>query len=175
MPFVQSRTRPDWGHLDGYLARPAETRDLSVAFEALRPGKTLAFRLMANPTKRMSPQDQQDPDRKGGRRDNRYPILKTEDQVKWLIKRGSQSGFVIPAGVNARPDVALTSSPRLTGRQTGNRGNKITVDPVRYDGHLVVTDPEALVAALTAGIGPAKAYGCGLLSLAAARQGAAEP
>ncbi|MEU3273284.1 type I-E CRISPR-associated protein Cas6/Cse3/CasE [Saccharomonospora sp. NPDC006951] len=172
--YVQSRTRPDWGHLGAYLARPAETRELSTAFEALRPGKTLAFRLLANPTKRMSPQEQRDPGRKGGRRDNRYPILKAEDKIAWLVKRGSQNGFVIPSGANARPDVALTSSPRLTGRQTGQRANKITVDPVRFDGHLVVTDPETLADALIAGVGPAKSYGCGLLSLAPPRQGAAD-
>ncbi|ANN17253.1 type I-E CRISPR-associated protein Cas6/Cse3/CasE [Amycolatopsis orientalis] len=46
---------------------------------------------------------------------------------------------------------------------------KITVEPVRYDGHLVITDPAAFSDALVTGIGRAKAYGCGLLSLAPAR------
>nr|WP_246421854.1 type I-E CRISPR-associated protein Cas6/Cse3/CasE [Nocardiopsis mwathae] len=38
--------------------------------------------------------------------------------------------------------------------------------PVSYDGRLIVTDPAAFTAALKEGIGRAKAYGCGLLSLA---------
>lgn len=138
--------------------------------EAPQPGRTLAFRLLANPTKRLRPKDQNAPDRQGGRRDNRYPILKPEDQIAWLINQGNRHGFTIP-GIDTHPDVALTPSPRLTGRQTGKRTNQLTIDPVRYDGHLVVTDPDALTTALTTGIGPAKPYGCGLLSLATPRRG----
>lgn len=37
---------------------------------------------------------------------------------------------------------------------------------VRFDGLLCVTDPETLVEAVRQGIGPAKAFGFGLLSLA---------
>jgi CRISPR system Cascade subunit CasE len=39
---------------------------------------------------------------------------------------------------------------------------------VRYDGTGLITDPEALTQALVAGIGRAKSYGAGLLSLAPA-------
>ncbi|GGI97874.1 type I-E CRISPR-associated protein Cas6/Cse3/CasE [Saccharopolyspora subtropica] len=164
--YVQSRTRPDWNHLGrNYLTRPAEIRDLSAVLEALQPARTLAFRLLANPTKRLRLIDQRAPEHKG-RRDNRYPIRKPSDQITWLINCGKRYGFTIPTGSDARPDVAVTPSPRLTGYQTGKRTNKLTVDSVRYDGHLVVTDPDALANALVTGIGPAKAYGCGLLSLA---------
>lgn len=57
--------------------------------------------------------------------------------------------------------------PTLVGKR--RQAAKITVEAVRFDGHLVVTDPVAFAEAVTAGIGRAKAYGCGLLSLAAAR------
>ena len=40
---------------------------------------------------------------------------------------------------------------------------------VRFDGIGVVTDPDALRAAVLTGIGRGKSYGCGLLSLAWAR------
>lgn len=165
--YVQSRTYPDWAHLNDHLARPAEVRDLSGALDAVQPGRTLAFRVQANPVKRLRLQDQRDPSRQGGRRDNRYPILSQGDQISWLINQGSRHGFIIPAGSDGRPDVAVTPSPRHTGRQNGDRGShKLTVDSVRFDGHLVVTDADALAEALTHGIGPAKAYGCGLLTLA---------
>ncbi|PRX43580.1 CRISPR-associated Cse3 family protein [Prauserella shujinwangii] len=167
--YVQSGTRPDWGHLGDYLARPAEVRELSPVLDALRPGRLLAFRLLANPTKRQHPEHQRDPGWRGGRRDNRYPIRKPEDQLAWLIKQGQRHGFIVPAGADTRPDVAVSPAARRTGRQTGRRANTITVDPVRYDGHLVVTDPDALREALGTGIGPAKAYGCGLLTVAPPR------
>ncbi|TVT61952.1 type I-E CRISPR-associated protein Cas6/Cse3/CasE, partial [Amycolatopsis rhizosphaerae] len=53
----------------------------------------------------------------------------------------------------------------------GNKTDKkpITVRAVRYDGHLIITDRDAFTAALQTGIGPAKAYGCGLLTLAPPR------
>ncbi|GAA4618682.1 type I-E CRISPR-associated protein Cas6/Cse3/CasE [Saccharopolyspora hordei] len=163
--YVQSRTRPSWDHLDGYLSRPAEVRDLSPLLDALQPGQSFAFRLMGNPTKRLRLEDQGDPDRVS-RRDNRYPILKPEAQITWLIKQGAKHGFAIPADTGDRPDVAVTSFPRLTGLQSGQRLNKLTVSPVRYDGHLIITDRDAFIEAVANGVGPAKSYGCGLLSLA---------
>jgi CRISPR system Cascade subunit CasE len=43
----------------------------------------------------------------------------------------------------------------------GNRGGKITA--VTFEGVLNVLDPAALVLLLQNGIGPAKAFGCGLM------------
>ncbi|MFT2020182.1 type I-E CRISPR-associated protein Cas6/Cse3/CasE [Streptomyces sp. 796.1] len=48
----------------------------------------------------------------------------------------------------------------------GGRGTQVTFHSATFEGHLRVTDPEALTAHLLGGIGPAKAYGCGLLTLA---------
>jgi CRISPR system Cascade subunit CasE len=39
-----------------------------------------------------------------------------------------------------------------------------------FEGRLLITDPDALRAALVTGIGPAKGYGCGLLTLAPVRR-----
>lgn len=164
--YVQSRNRPDWEHLGDRLARPAEVRDLAAVLDALRPGRTFSFRLTANPTKRLRPKDQRDQDR-AGRKDNRHPILGATAQITWLVNQGQRHGFIIPACSDAKPDVACTSSPRRTGARGAS--GAITVDPVRFDGHLVVTDTDALAHAITTGIGPAKAYGCGLLSLAPPR------
>lgn len=50
-------------------------------------------------------------------------------------------------------------------------GAPVTLTRVTYNGILQVTDPAALRRALTGGIGPAKAYGCGLLTLAPNRDG----
>jgi len=45
-----------------------------------------------------------------------------------------------------------------------NRAGKI--QPVRFQGVLKVEEPEAVMELVQNGIGPAKAFGCGLLSLA---------
>lgn len=49
----------------------------------------------------------------------------------------------------------------------GTRKAAIRVQPVLFEGRLEVTDVERFRDAIRSGIGPAKAYGCGLLSLKA--------
>ncbi|AYY13725.1 type I-E CRISPR-associated protein Cas6/Cse3/CasE [Actinobacteria bacterium YIM 96077] len=159
--YVQSRTQPNWDGFDQYLKRPADVRELSTTFDTLKSGRVLSFRLIANPTRRRKPE----PGEKR-RADTRYSLKDPEEQISWLVNRGTQNGFTIPTGADARPDLAPSPCPRLTGYQGNGRHNKVTVDPVRFDGHLVITDPSAFVEALCAGIGPAKSYGCGLVTLA---------
>jgi CRISPR system Cascade subunit CasE len=48
-----------------------------------------------------------------------------------------------------------------TWRQRGGKG--IALSTLDFEGGLAVTDPERLRVVLLAGIGPAKAFGCGLL------------
>jgi len=43
----------------------------------------------------------------------------------------------------------------------------VTLSRATFEGELVVLDPAALRATLVGGLGSAKAYGCGLLTLAA--------
>ncbi|GHE78446.1 type I-E CRISPR-associated protein Cas6/Cse3/CasE [Streptomyces longispororuber] len=65
---------------------------------------------------------------------------------------------------------------RITGRHRraftkNGRGAKVIVTSVTFEGRLEVTDAKALTHHLLSGIGPAKAYGCGLLTLAPVRSG----
>ncbi|MGC5410083.1 type I-E CRISPR-associated protein Cas6/Cse3/CasE, partial [Streptomyces sp. DT225] len=48
----------------------------------------------------------------------------------------------------------------------GKRAGRVSIVTVTFDGHLEVTDPAVFRRALMQGIGKAKAYGCGLLTLA---------
>jgi CRISPR system Cascade subunit CasE len=156
--LVQSATRPDWSRLpEGHLSRGPDTQSMQQVLDALTPGRRFAFRLLANPTEFS---------RTAAESPKRLPHRTIEGQVKWLIRQAERHGFVIPSAVHGGPDLTTTEIPRITGSR---KGHKITVYAVRYEGHLVVTDPAALSEALTSGIGRAKAYGCGLLSLASPR------
>jgi CRISPR system Cascade subunit CasE len=149
--YVQSRTEPDWGVLpEGHLTAPAEVRPLRPVLDAVVPGRRWAFRIVANPTWCEA------------RSRKRLVHREPERQVEWLVRKGKQHGFVIPTS-GEEPDVAPSPIPTLVGRK--NAATKITVEAVRFDGHLVVTDPEAFTSAVVGGIGRAKAYGCGLISL----------
>jgi CRISPR system Cascade subunit CasE len=58
-----------------------------------------------------------------------------------------------------------SASGRINAVQ-GARGRRMTLDAVLFDGELQPTAVEALRLALVSGIGPGKALGLGMLSLA---------
>ena len=129
---------------------------------ALRKGQVLRFRLRANPTKKIDTKSGPDGQRRNGRRVD----LRTEpQQIEWLSRRAGGSGFrLVPLGPGSdAPAVRVGASERLRGR-TASR--LVTVAGVLFEGLLEVTDPDKLRLAIREGIGPGKAFGCGLLSLA---------
>jgi len=144
--LVQSDKQPDWAALDalgGYLAQPAETKTFEPAFRA---GQRLRFRLRANPTVK--------------RDGKRHGLFKEADQLGWLQRKGQAGGF--------RPvAVTLARKAELRSQATGTENHQAPQKhlAVDFEGILEVTDPDRLVETIAAGIGPAKGYGFGLLSL----------
>jgi CRISPR system Cascade subunit CasE len=70
----------------------------------------------------------------------------------------------------AIPDVRVDPGERLSGRRPGQTpGHGLTVVGVRFEGRLRILDLDRFRAAIATGIGPGKAYGCGLLSIAPRR------
>lgn len=158
--LVQSHTRPDWTHLavrDTYLLPTSQWPPQIFANPAVKSftidlaaGQTLAFRLRANVTVK--------------REGSRHGLYDEEDQRAWLARKGERNGFR-PLRVTAiQEDDQISWKPRRNG---GKR--KLTHFAVRFDGLLKVTDPKQLWDAVQSGIGPAKSFGFGLLSLAPPR------
>ena len=85
-------------------------------------------------------------------------------QRDWLLKRTDANGFSVPLEDNGRPAVDVVARAQDTFHRP--RGKRVTLSRATFEGVLQVEDPSALRAALTHGIGPAKAYGCGLMTLA---------
>ncbi|MEW6568790.1 MAG: type I-E CRISPR-associated protein Cas6/Cse3/CasE [Chloroflexota bacterium] len=161
--LVQSLAEPDWEWLAerdyllpadplGGLENPAvKSFDLR-----LRANQVLNFRLRANPTIKKVRRDE-----RGERRNsNRVPLVHAEQQAAWLERRADENGFRLL-------QVDVGQSQELVGHKEES-GRPITVYTVQFDGRLQVADPARLRQAVAKGIGPAKAFGCGLLSLAAA-------
>jgi len=151
--LIQSAQRPRWTLEERYALHPPETKDIEVALAAIAQGQRLRFRLRANPTKRSSA-----PERANA---PRLPLTSWDDRASWLARKLAGAGARL---VDSSLDAA--SQPRDRGRANGHR---VTIWPVRFEGLLIVEDPEALRAAIVTGIGPARAYGNGLLSVAPAR------
>lgn len=77
---------------------------------------------------------------------------------RWLTRRAETHGFLVDEDA-LRVDGYLTHAERrhLPSKQ------QLRFATVDFSGVLTVTDPARFRAALTTGIGPAKAFGCGLL------------
>jgi CRISPR system Cascade subunit CasE len=92
------------------------------------------------------------------REGKRYGLHDDDARQAWLRRQGERVGFGLVAAERS-------ASGRIRASQ-GGRERTITLDAVLFDGILQVTDATALQHAWTAGIGPGKALGLGMLSLA---------
>ncbi|WP_340561934.1 type I-E CRISPR-associated protein Cas6/Cse3/CasE [Streptomyces sp. GSL17-111] len=190
--YVVSPARPDLTHLVEQAGWPAladpetpgwETRPYAPFLDRLTAGSRWSFRLTANPVHTIRRTD----DEPKKLTAHRTPI----HQMGWLLKRQKDAGFQIvekPATDRLLPGGTTYKSKtehhgdqyELTvgdlrarafdksGRSapSGRKSQPVTLVTVTFEGRLEVTDPALLRRTLTQGIGRAKAYGCGLLTLA---------
>jgi CRISPR system Cascade subunit CasE len=183
--LVQSDKEPDWSRLE-FPVCACGPKELHFRLPDGRPvlssGQLLRFRLRANPTvKRRFGADSKNP----GHR--RVGLHTAAEQCAWLERKGCEHGFElvpVPQGNDwydpfldadessqpraYRKEVQISSLGKLPGIKPGAAG-RIQHFAVDFNGVLRVTDPEKFVEALEGGIGSAKGFGFGLLSVAKQR------
>jgi CRISPR system Cascade subunit CasE len=155
--LVQSCNEPDWSFLektDSYLLDNGDEENPTQKRFSIdtSKGQALVFRLRANPTVK--------------RNGKRLGLFDEQDQLAWLQRKAEQGGFQI-LSATVRPEGLEQRQKHDKDKQHGT-GESVSMThyAVRFDGHLRVTDPELFAATIAAGIGPAKAFGFGLLSVA---------
>ncbi|MFD8967758.1 type I-E CRISPR-associated protein Cas6/Cse3/CasE [Streptomyces sp. NPDC059568] len=178
--FIVSPTRPDLTHLVEQAGWPTADGPGWTSFEyeqfltALAKGDTWGFRLTANPVHNIHHQHS-----KEGEDTKRAAHRTPRHQMRWLLERQERAGFEIvqkPAErqllergdeyeliVRNQRALQFRRPPAKTG------GEDVRFTKVTFDGRLCVTDPEVFRRTLTHGLGKAKAYGCGLMTLAPVR------
>ena len=171
--YVVSRPQPDFAHVVEQAGWPTTqdtwaTRPYTPLLDRLAVGQRWAFRLTANPTRTSRATTVTDgvpvvlPAGEGSpSRGKRYAHVTVAQQLDWLLARAARCGFAV-----SDPDAVVVHDRRT--ERFARRGATVTIAKATYDGHLVVADPDALRGALVDGVGPAKGYGCGLLTLAPA-------
>ncbi|MEJ8662215.1 type I-E CRISPR-associated protein Cas6/Cse3/CasE [Streptomyces sp. MS1.AVA.4] len=189
--YIVSPGRPDLTHLVEQGGWPAAATQETPGWQTqlyapflgrLAEGDTWAFRLTANPVHHIR--------RKEGEPTKRTAHITPVHQQKWLLERQERSGFriiekpqdkrLLPSGTTLkghehhgdRYELTVRDQRALSFTKSRDQGTSqrhpVNLVTVTFDGRLQVTDPEALRRTLTQGLGKAKAYGCGLMTLAPA-------
>jgi CRISPR system Cascade subunit CasE len=161
--LVQSNVPPRWDLPPRYLTEVPDglsvvCKPVHEAYAAIAAGGRYVFRLRANPTRKIHPDRESVGPRDNGRR---VDLRSDEERLAWLGRKGQDHGFVV---VSTLSTVSKTSG---WGDRAGG-GRRLTFAAVVFDGLLEVRDPDRFRLALRDGIGSAKAFGFGLLSLAKA-------
>ena len=119
----------------------------------LTQGQALRFRLTGNPIKTIK-DDTGRQNARGAVKSCRVPLVLEEQQLQWLHRKLQNVASIEAAVIHAqRP---------LYFRKDGKAGKIVAVT---FDGLLRVVDPGLLWQQMQQGIGPAKSFGCGLLSI----------
>ncbi|MBH1938274.1 type I-E CRISPR-associated protein Cas6/Cse3/CasE [Streptomyces sp. AV19] len=180
--FVLTRSKPDWTHLVEMAGWPgadgehAAVRDYAPLLDRVAAGREFAFRLTANPVQNTMAPAHPTPAQavriaarvdKERTRGFRLGHRTASAQLEWFLNRTGRWGFEVPASPTDPPsrEVRIVDRRRNSFAKNG-RGPQVTFNSVTFEGRLRVTDAEPFRRHLVDGIGPSKAYGCGLLTLA---------
>lgn len=148
-------TQPDW-----------DSTEYQPFLDMLDTGQVWRFRVTANPVRVLArtPGDTR-------RRGRISPHVTADQQRDWLIKSGPTWGFNVPShdsfGVQA--EVRDRHTVRFGRGSAEASRSTVSLSRASFTGLLTIEDPDALRSALVEGMGRAKAYGCGLMTLAPPR------
>ena len=178
--LVLTQSRPSWEHLVEQAGWPgadepqAVVRPYQPLLDRLSRGQEYAFRLRANPVRATrnpaapSPAQKERLATAERPRGVLVPHRTAAHQLSWLTDRIQNWGFTLVPTTAGDPQVQLISRERLTFTKTGDDGarRRIVLQTATYEGRLRISDPDVVRTALLEGVGRARAYGCGLLTLA---------
>lgn len=158
--YIVSPDKPSFEHIQEQAGWANEQswaiRDYTPLLQGIMRGQTYAFRLTANPTHTVTLENGQK---------KRLAHVTVKQQTQWLVDRAESMGLVFPEAEDWQNQPALS----VVGREMAKfprKGKTVTISKVTYEGLLEVRHADALRSVLTDGIGRAKAYGCGLLTIA---------
>ncbi len=122
--------------------------------QAIPKKKQLLFALVAFPAKKVDINT---------KNSVRVGLDSDELQQQWLIDKMRDAGCHVVLDDSAPLSFDLQAEPLVVGNRSGS--GVIRFVPTRFTGTLVVDDPALFGYIVVNGIGPEKAYGCGLMTL----------
>jgi CRISPR system Cascade subunit CasE len=144
--IIQSHVEPNWSNCALLSELPPNLRRSKYVQLGIQAGMLLRFRLRANPTVK--------------RRGKRHSVKGLPELTEWLQGKLSHIGCQLQGALVIQEGTVRASRPGQSGSGT------MTFSSVRFEGTLQADDPDSLKVGLDSGIGSAKAFGFGLLSIA---------
>ncbi len=120
-------------------------------------GQKLRFRLRANPIKTIT-DGKKRYNQKGVIKKCRVPLIREVEQKNWLSRK-------FEPGCSIESLIINRELPTYFRKARENRIGKIQT--VMFDGIICIQQSDCFLEKIRDGIGPGKAFGCGLLSIAA--------
>lgn len=160
--YVVSPDKPDLTHIAeqaGWEGYPGSILDYDRFLERLENGQSWGFRLTANVVKS---------EKAMGQRGKIVPLAGVDAHTDWLVSRADYLGAdLVTGGGEPSFTVSGIETVRFSRPEPheGGRKRSVTLRRVQFDGNLRIHDAERLRDTLMHGIGRAKAFGCGLLTL----------
>jgi CRISPR system Cascade subunit CasE len=124
----------------------------------LHAGQRLRFYLVANPIKTIDDETGRKNIR-GDAKKCRVPLIRNDEQRNWIERKFQDAASFEALVVDSLNPLSFCKI---------KEGRAWKIYPVNFQGIMNVKNPATISALVQNGIGPAKAFGCGLLSLASA-------
>ncbi|MFI9410044.1 type I-E CRISPR-associated protein Cas6/Cse3/CasE [Nocardia gamkensis] len=177
--LVLTQSRPSFDHIieqAGWTNAEEPqtlTKPLQPLLERITDGATFRFKLRASPTyttKNLTNPTaaQQDKLAQSRPRGIRVPHRTTAHQLQWFTEKAQTHwGFTTLPTPQGDTTLTITERKRLTFKKKNTAtAPTITLHTATYEGILRITNQELARTSLTQGIGTARGYGCGLITLA---------
>ncbi|MEU2030777.1 type I-E CRISPR-associated protein Cas6/Cse3/CasE [Nocardia amamiensis] len=177
--LVLTQSRPSFDHIieqAGWTNAEEPqtlTKPLQPLLDRITDGATFRFKLRASPTyttKALTKPSaaQQDKLAQPRPRGVRVPHRTAAYQLRWFTEKAqAQGGFTTLSTPHGDTTLTLTERKRLTFKKKNTAdAPTVTLHTATYEGILRITNHELARTALTHGIGTARSYGCGLITLA---------
>lgn len=149
--LVLSQEKPNFAQFIaqfGFEGDCGETRDYQCVLDCVENGKKYRFRLCANPVYSLKSEN--------GKRGKVVPHVTVRQQEAWLEEKCVKIGFSLDESFIVQRELK-----RFT-----RQGKYVTLHTAVYEGILTVCHADIFRETLVRGIGRAKSYGCGMLTLA---------
>ncbi len=150
--LVQSKQEPDWRKVidkfPAYLNEKERKHEYKRIKLNLKNGQILRFRLRANPTIKKTTE--------GKKNGTRIGIINEQEQKEWMKRKAEAGGFSLI-------DYSIIDEGFVN---TQKNGRNLTLLSVRFEGFIEVIETDQFFNCLKSGIGSAKGFGFGLLSIA---------